>query len=164
MLSPQLRVATALPAAVLAVTFILSACTTSGSGAGAEAATNPSVTFGVQASTTPGLTGTGTGASTITAPTTGVPSGGQEVPVGGPAISIVDFAFGPATLTVPAGSTVTWTNKDGEPHTVVANDGSFHSPAMDTNGTFSFTFSTPGSFDYICSIHPFMHATVVVTK
>ena len=81
----------------------------------------------------------------------------------GNAVTIDNFAFVPATLTVPVGSTVTWTNHDEEPHTVAANDGSFHSPGLDTQGTYSFTFRTPGTFDYICSIHPFMHGTVVVT-
>ena len=61
------------------------------------------------------------------------------------------------------GSAVTWTNRDEEPHTVVANDGSFHSPGMDSKATFSHTFAKAGTFDYVCSIHPFMHATVVVT-
>jgi len=73
------------------------------------------------------------------------------------------FKFDPATLTVPVGSTVTWTNKDEEPHTIAAKDGSFHSPTLDTKGTYSFTFTKPGSYDYICSIHPFMTGTVVVT-
>jgi len=79
-------------------------------------------------------------------------------------VSISDFKFNPATLTVPVGTTVTWTNQDEEPHTLAAKDGSFHSPGIDTHGTYSFTFSTPGSYDYICSIHPFMTGTVVVTK
>jgi plastocyanin len=65
---------------------------------------------------------------------------------------------------VPVGATVTWTNHDGEPHTIAASDGSFHSPGLDTNATYSYTFPTAGTFDYICSIHPFMHGTVVVTK
>ena len=79
-------------------------------------------------------------------------------------MNITDFKFDPATLTVPVGTTVTWTNQDEEPHTVAAKDGSFHSPGMDTHGTYSFTFTTAGSFDYICSIHPFMTGKVVVTK
>jgi amicyanin len=83
---------------------------------------------------------------------------------GGTAVSITNFKFNPATLTVPVGATVTWTNQDEEPHTVAGEDGSFHSPGMDTHGTYSFTFTTPGSYDYICSIHPFMTGTVVVTK
>ncbi len=83
--------------------------------------------------------------------------------VAGAAVTIDNFGFVPATLTVRRGDTVMWTNHDEEPHTVAANDGSFHSPGMVANGTYSFTFSTPGTFDYICSIHPFMHGTVVVT-
>lgn len=89
---------------------------------------------------------------------------GSTAPVGGTAVGITDFAFSPATLTVPVGATVTWTNHDAEPHTVVASDGSFHSPGMDTDATFTYTFTNVGSFDYICSIHPMMHGTVVVTK
>ncbi|MFY9767337.1 MAG: cupredoxin family copper-binding protein [Mycobacterium sp.] len=89
---------------------------------------------------------------------------GSAAPVAGNAVSIDNFAFVPATLTVAAGSTVTWTNRDEEPHTVVANDGSFHSPGMGSQATYSYTFPTAGKFDYVCSIHPFMHATVVVTQ
>jgi plastocyanin len=92
------------------------------------------------------------------------PAPGSAAPVASDAVSIDNFAFVPATLTVPAGSTVTWTNRDEEPHTVVANDGSFHSPGMGSQATFSYTFATAGTFDYVCSIHPFMHATVVVTQ
>jgi amicyanin len=88
----------------------------------------------------------------------------SPAPQGGTAVSISDFKFNPATLTVPVGTTVTWTNQDEEPHTLAAKDGSFHSPGIDTHGTYSFTFTTPGSYDYICSIHPFMTGTVVVTK
>jgi plastocyanin len=84
-------------------------------------------------------------------------------PVSGDQVNIDGFAFVPATLTVHAGSTVTWTNHDEEPHTVAANDGSFHSPGMGTGATFSHTFAAAGTFDYVCSIHPMMHGTVLVT-
>jgi plastocyanin len=84
-------------------------------------------------------------------------------PVSGNQVNIDGFAFVPATLTVSAGTTVTWTNHDEEPHTVAASDGSFHSPGMGTGATFSHTFATSGTFDYVCSIHPMMHGTVVVT-
>jgi plastocyanin len=84
-------------------------------------------------------------------------------PVSGDQVNIDSFAFVPAKLTVRAGSTVTWTNHDEEPHTVAASDGSFHSPGMGTGGTFSHTFPAAGTFDYVCSIHPMMHGTVVVT-
>ena len=92
------------------------------------------------------------------------PSAGSAAPAAGNAVYIDNFAFAPAKLTVPAGSTVTWTNRDEEPHTVVANDGSFRSPGMGSQATFSFTFAKAGTFDYVCSIHPFMRATVVVTQ
>jgi amicyanin len=85
-------------------------------------------------------------------------------PIAGTGVSITNFAFTPATLTVRVGDTVTWTNHDEEPHTIVANDGSFHSPGLDVNAVYSFTFTQPGSFDYACGIHPFMHGTVVVNR
>lgn len=84
-------------------------------------------------------------------------------PVSGDQVNIDGFAFAPATLTVHAGTTVTWTNHDEEPHTVAANDGSFHSPGMGTGATFSHTFAAAGTFEYVCSIHPMMHGTVLVT-
>nr|WP_085254011.1 cupredoxin family copper-binding protein [Mycobacterium saskatchewanense] len=88
---------------------------------------------------------------------------GAPAAVAGDAVGIDNFAFAPATLTIHAGGTVTWTNRDEEPHTVVAADGSFHSPGMGTGATYSHTFPSAGSFDYVCSIHPMMHGTVVVT-
>ncbi len=100
-------------------------------------------------------------------PMPGAPAGtsatDSPAAVGGDAVSIDGFAFVPVTLTVTAGATVTWTNHDEEPHTVAASDGSFHSSGMGTGATFSHTFSAPGRFDYVCSIHPMMHGTVVVT-
>jgi plastocyanin len=133
--------------AAMAAAMLLSGC----SSAGPAADSHPSINFGPQASVTPGMTG---GASPASEP----------APAGPNAVSISNFAFAPATLTVPVGTTVTWTNHDEEPHTVVASDGSFHSPGLGTNAAFSNTFATAGTFDYICSIHPFMHGTVVVTK
>jgi plastocyanin len=126
--------------------------------------TSPSVTFGSGA-TTPGMPGM-TGMPPMSGPPAGTSASttGTAAPVSGNAVSIDNFAFVPATLTVPAGSTVTWTNHDEEPHTVAASDGSFHSPGMGSQGTYSHTFATAGRFDYVCSIHPFMHATVVVTQ
>lgn len=81
-----------------------------------------------------------------------------------PAVVIDNFAFGPPTLTVPRGTTVTWTNKDDEPHTVVNADDPklFKSSALDTGDTFTFTFSKPGTFKYFCTIHPRMQGTVIV--
>src|SRR6516165_11635826 len=73
-----------------------------------------------------------------------------------------DFMFAPTSLTVAAGSTVTWTNKDDEPHTVVSEGGLFRSAALDTNESFSFRFEKPGTYRYTCSIHPRMVGTIVV--
>jgi plastocyanin len=75
---------------------------------------------------------------------------------------IDNFTFEPATLTVKAGTTVTWINEDDIPHTVVASDRSFKSKALDTDDKFSFTFTTPGSYEYFCSLHPYMKAVVEV--
>jgi plastocyanin len=122
----------------------------------------PSVTFGSMA-TTPGMPGMGGMPSMPNMPAN-TSTTAPAAPVAGNAVNIDNFTFAPVTLTVPAGSTVTWTNRDEEPHTVVANDGSFHSPGMGSQATFSYTFAKAGSFDYVCSIHPFMHATVVVTR
>lgn len=79
------------------------------------------------------------------------------------AIKIDNFSFTPQTITVPAGTQVTWTNQDDIPHTVVSDDKStFKSQALDTDEKFSFTFIKPGTYTYFCSIHPKMTAQVVV--
>jgi len=73
------------------------------------------------------------------------------------------FAYTPAELTVPVGATVTWVNRHGARHDVVAADGTFASPLFGTDETFSFTFSAPGEYPYVCSIHPGMEGTIIVT-
>ena len=103
----------------------------------------------------------GCSASRPAATTSSVTS--PPAPVSGDQVSIDGFAFAPLTLIVKPGTSVTWTNRDEEPHTVAATDGSFHSPGMGTGATFSHTFSAPGTFDYVCSIHPMMHGSVVVS-
>ena len=75
---------------------------------------------------------------------------------------IKEFMFTPATLKIKAGTTVTWTNKDQEPHTIVGESGSFRSGAVDTDESFTFKFDKPGTYHYTCSIHPRMTGTVVV--
>ena len=77
-------------------------------------------------------------------------------------VKIDNFTFGPAELTVRVGTTITWTNRDDIPHTVVNTDKVFKSKVLDTDEKFSFTFSTPGTFPYFCSIHPKMTGKVVV--
>jgi plastocyanin len=88
-----------------------------------------------------------------------------NAPAAAPAPGIViarDFMFAPLTVTVTAGTTVTWTNHDDEPHTVVSDTGLFRSGALDTNESFSFKFDKPGTYHYACSIHPRMVGTIVV--
>jgi plastocyanin len=77
-------------------------------------------------------------------------------------VKIDNFSFGPAALTVPVGTTVSWTNRDDIPHTVVSTDAVFKSKALDTDEKFSFTFSKAGSYPYFCSIHPKMTGKVIV--
>jgi amicyanin len=164
-LSRQHLALAAIPAA--AAMLLLAGC----AGADHTATSAPSVTF-ADSATTPGMTGmsgmpgmpsataargTGTNAGSAAPATAPAPQGGNTV-------DISNFDFTPTTLTIPAGATVTWTNHDEEPHTVAASDGSFHSPGVGTGGTYSFTFTNAGTYDYVCSIHPFMHGTVVVTK
>ncbi|MBN8976280.1 MAG: cupredoxin family copper-binding protein [Rhizobiales bacterium] len=78
-------------------------------------------------------------------------------------ITIDNFTFGPANLTVPAGTTVTWTNHDDIPHSIVATDKAFRSAALDTNDSYTFTFKTAGTFAYFCGLHPHMTGKVIVT-
>jgi plastocyanin len=78
------------------------------------------------------------------------------------AVNIDNFVFGPQTITVPVGATVTWTNKDDIPHTSVSTDGVFKSKVLDTDEKFSYTFRKPGTYPYYCTIHPKMTGKVVV--
>src|SRR3979409_1449570 len=77
-------------------------------------------------------------------------------------VKIDNFSFGPTTLTVAVGTTVTWTNRDDIPHTVVSDEKVFKSRVLDTDEKFSFTFTKPGTYPYFCSVHPKMTGKVVV--
>jgi plastocyanin len=77
-------------------------------------------------------------------------------------VSIDNFSYLPAELTVAAGTTVTWVNHDDVPHTVTANDKSFHSAALDTDDRFSHMFAAPGEYAYFCALHPHMTGRVIV--
>jgi plastocyanin len=79
-------------------------------------------------------------------------------------VKIDNFTFEPAQLTVKTGTTVTWVNEDDIPHTVAATDRSFKSKALDTDDKFSFTFTKPGTYQYFCSLHPHMTATITVSE
>jgi plastocyanin len=77
-------------------------------------------------------------------------------------VKIDNFTYAPAAVTVAAGTTVTWTNRDDIPHTVVSPDKVFKSKVLDTDEKFSFVFAKPGRYPYFCSIHPKMTGEVVV--
>lgn len=78
-------------------------------------------------------------------------------------VTIDNFSFSPATITVAAGTVITWVNHDDIPHTVVSDDKTtFKSHALDTDEKFTFTFAKPGTYTYFCSLHPHMTAKVVV--
>ena len=77
-------------------------------------------------------------------------------------VVIDNFVFEPERVTVKVGTTVTWTNHDDIPHTVASKDRAFKSKVMDTDESYSFTFSTPGEYVYFCSLHPHMTGTIVV--
>ena len=120
----------------------------------------PTVDFGPNGGTSvgmPGMSSMPAMGSTPSAPTSAAP------PVAGTTVNITNFAFAPANLSVKVGDTVTWTNKDEDPHTVVADGDAFRSQVLGSGGTYSFTFPAAGTFAYVCSIHPFMRGTVVVT-
>lgn len=81
---------------------------------------------------------------------------------GGTKVTMKQFAFNPATVTVRVGDTVTWENQDGADHNVIADDGSFKSADFGQGKTFSFTFTKAGTYPYSCHIHPDMKGTVIV--
>jgi plastocyanin len=136
--------------------LLLAAC--GGSGAGGA---NPYGGSPVGGTAAASPSATSPAATATTAPATGPQ---QAVQIGG---AFGNFKFEPATLTVPVGTTVTWTNTTGAPHTVTSDTGApaaFDSGAINTGGgTFSFTFTKAGTYNYHCSFHPYMHATIVVT-
>jgi plastocyanin len=157
-------VAVAVSTACAATALLLAACSATD-----KPASHPTPTFSTDVAATPGMTGSGSmpgmpGMSGMPSASDGATPPAASAPAGPNDVNIDNFAFAPATLTVKAGTTVTWTNKDEDPHTVVDNGGAFRSQALGSGGTFSFTFPTAGTFDYICSIHPFMRGTVVVTS
>jgi amicyanin len=126
----------------------LAACGASASGAGSTP--SPPTT----ATSAPGIPG---------APTPGATTAVPPVPAATADVGIVNFKFTPSALTVKVGTTVVWTNKDAIGHTVNFMTGGINSNVLNQNDQFTHTFTTPGTYDYICSIHPFMHGSVTVT-
>ena len=97
---------------------------------------------------------------------TGMPSSAPAAtgaPVAANAVTIRNFAFAPQVVTVKAGTTVHWTNRDSEAHTVTSDSGAFGSSALQPGVGYSYTFTKPGTYSYHCAIHPFMTGKVVVS-
>jgi amicyanin len=136
------RTIVALVGGAAAAVLLLSAC-----GGSATAMTMPS----------------GSGSAAMPMPSGSGSAPASEAPVHVNQVRITKLAFAPAIITVGAGTQVTWTNEDGIPHDVFAPPVGLQSPVLNQNDTYTHTFSKPGTYHYICSIHPFMHGTVVVT-
>ena len=89
-------------------------------------------------------------------------AGTQDAPAGATPVRIINLSFDPASVTVQTGTAVTWTNEDAPPHTVTSVDGTFDSGIFDPGASFTWTFDQPGSFPYVCQLHPQMQGTVIV--
>jgi LPXTG-motif cell wall-anchored protein len=81
---------------------------------------------------------------------------------GDPGVTIADFHFSPATTTIHVGDTITWSNSGPSSHTATAGNGSFDTGILKKGQSASHTFTQPGTFSYVCQIHPFMHGTITV--
>jgi plastocyanin len=99
-----------------------------------------------------GLLGLLAGAAVMAAPV-----GAQDTQV-----KIDNFTFVPQRVTIKPGTTITWVNDDDIPHAIAATGKEFRSKVLDTNDKYSFTFTTAGTFEYFCSLHPHMTGTIVV--
>ncbi|MCL9762594.1 plastocyanin/azurin family copper-binding protein [Frankia sp. AiPa1] len=147
---------------------VLAACGSSGNNTAAAAP--PAAAATAAAGTTdPAAATPGMQPSAGSMPGMQMPAGARasdpaaQAPVSGTTVDIRNFAFSPANLTVRVGTTVAWTNRDADAHTVVSTNGPLHSPTLNTGDTYKYTFAKAGSYSYLCSIHPFMVGTVVVT-
>jgi plastocyanin len=89
-------------------------------------------------------------------------AGAKNDPAESNAVNIDNFSFSPATLTVPAGTKVTWVNHDDVPHNIVSTEKRFTSPVLDTDERFFYSFTAPGTYHYYCSLHPRMTAEIIV--
>lgn len=116
---------------------------------------NPTTNTNVEVTATGTNAGTSTGTSSPSVATTS-----KNV-----AIEIRNFAYSPANITVQKGTKITWTNRDTAPHTVTSVTGTvLDSPTLSTGQSFSYTFNATGTFNYYCTIHPNMKASVTVTE
>lgn len=110
--------------------------------------------------TMPPMTGGSTAPASTGSPDTTTGSTGQQGEGG--AVTIADFAFDPAEIEVAAGATITWTNEDSATHTVESDDETLMSDDLDNGATYEMTFDEPGTYQYVCGIHPNMEGTVIV--
>lgn len=92
----------------------------------------------------------------------GVAENPASTPASATTVKIDNFTFSPMTLEVNRGTTITWLNKDDIPHVVASTEGKFKSRAIDTDGSYTFTFTEPGTYEYYCSVHPKMTGKIVV--
>ena len=149
---------TSVAAAVLA----LAACGSYGSSTSSGARTaDPS--YGGGGATTAAAAAATTAAAAGGGAATTAASGGGTPAAGAGAVTIKDFSFSPADLTVAKGTKVTWKNDDSATHRIKSGDGSFDSQDLKNGDSFDHTFDTAGTFDYICGIHPSMKGKITVT-
>ena len=152
------RITAAFVVVLLCATILLAGCTApSASTTPATASATPALPENTPATPAPPATSGMTASS---------PAGNAGGAPGGPAVAIENFSFVPAAITVPAGTTVTWTNLDTAPHTVTSTGSSavLDSPTLHKGDTFRYTFQKAGTYPYICTIHPFMTGSVIVTS
>ena len=149
---------------ILLLAAIIAAGCTSPSPGPAPVTTQPPAPATTVPVTTVATTATTTVATTVATPQTTAPAT-QTTPVSLPpvAITVQNFAFSPASVSVPAGTTVIWTNRDAAPHQIASDTGAFMGNPIGRGSSYSFTFTTPGTFPYHCSIHPSMKGTITVT-
>lgn len=159
------RRAVAGAALLAAAALVLAACSSSSHPAASATGIAPGA--GQSLAGIPGATGTGADSAmpSMTMPSMAVSStGAPAAPAAANTVMIQNFAFAPAALVVKVGTTVTWTNRDTDAHTVTSqgNGGPLGSSPLATGQSYSYTFTKAGTYSYLCTIHPFMTATVTV--
>jgi plastocyanin len=154
----------AVPGIVILLAVIAAGCTSSYGPAPAATQTTAAATA---TATTPVTTPVTTLPTTVPSTTTLTTPATTSVQTPAPpvlvTITIQNFTFDPASVTVPAGSTITWTNLDAAAHQIASDTQAFMGNPMSQGSIYSFTFMTPGTFPYHCAIHPFMKGTITVT-
>ncbi|HEU5239083.1 MAG TPA: cupredoxin family copper-binding protein [Pyrinomonadaceae bacterium] len=134
-------------------------------GACSQSGADSSGSSGTQSTTAPNAaTNSNTDMSKMEMPAKPSPAAGKDMatPSTPNQVMVENFSFQPGTLTVKAGTTVTWVNHDDEPHTVNENNKTFKSGTLDTDAKFSYKFTSPGTYSYFCSLHPRMTGQIIV--